>query len=159
MSKTESKPKKATTVTAKQRKYAKEYVRNGGNGKKAAKAAYNVKKDEHATQIASRNNNKPAVQDEIKRELERQGITIGNALRPIAKGLEAKVRDAKGGLVKDEDGNPIDDLDVQLKSSDRALKLLGVDTKQQTDVNVSLSIDAKRFGGEFVMEGEVVDEK
>lgn len=131
-------------VTEKEQKFVKEYVKNGGNGSKAALKAYKTDKPKQAATIAARNLQKPKIRDLLNEELKRQGITLERALQPIGKALVA--------TKKDTDGSVVEDLDTQLKGSDRALKLLLPD--QKSDINVSLNIDSAHFGGEFVIEGE-----
>lgn len=51
------------------------------------------------------------------------GITVDDALVPIRKGLKAKrIVEVEGDFIETE----VDDLNLQLKASDRALKLLGL---------------------------------
>lgn len=132
-------------ITPKERNFVKEYARNGGNGTKAALKTYKTDKPRQAATIAAKNLKKPKIRDLLKEELQRQGITLERALQPIGKALVA--------TKKDTDGSTVEDLDTQLKGSDRALKLLLPDQKG-SDINVNLNIDSAHFGGEFVVEGE-----
>ena len=139
----------------KDKKFVKEYAKNCGNGTKAALKAYKSKTPKQASTVATRKLKNPTILEALQKELKKQGITLGSAIAPIAKGLVAKKRDLKlGELMFDENGEPLDDLDVQLKASDRALKLLL--PKDSPDINFNLHIDSANFGGEFVREGEIV---
>lgn len=71
-------------------------------------------KDSTAVSNTDKILNKPHVKTALENALIKHNITIDRALAPIAKGLE----------VKKENGE--DDIHAQLKASDRALKLLGV---------------------------------
>ena len=136
-------------ITPKERSFVKEYVKNGGDGAKAVLKTYNTSKPKQAAAIASKNLKKPKIRDLLKEELQRQGITLEKALQPISKALVA--------TKKDVDGSTIDDLDTQLKGSDRALKLL-IDQPEKTgSLNLNLNIDSAHFGGEFVVDGEEID--
>lgn len=138
----------------KDKKFVKEYAKNCGNGTKAALKAYKSKTPKQASTVATRKLKNPTIQEALQKELKKQGITIGSAIAPIAKGLVAKKRGLDGRIMKDENKEPIDDLDTQLKASDRALKLLL--PKDSPDINFNLHIDSANFGGEFVREGEIV---
>jgi hypothetical protein len=151
--------KKATTpMTEKQKKLVKAVVKNGGNKTKAGMAVYKTKKPANAQRMAAKALKQPNVQQALEAELKKQGITLESSIAPISKGLKAKVRNMKGALVCDEDGNPIDDIDTQLKASDRALKLLLPKERPEANLSFNFNIDSAKFGGEFVKEGEIVDE-
>lgn len=129
-------------LTKKEVKFAKEYARNGGNGTAAALVSYETKKRKRASTIASRTLKKPEVQATIKDELAKQNITVTRALAPIAKALTA--------TKKDIDGSVVDDLDMQLKGSDRAIKLLlpdlrGVDSPSINTEVRSITINVKNY--------------
>lgn len=152
--------RKATRpVTEKQKKLVKAMVKTGGNKTKAGMIAYKTKKPANAKKMADKALKQPNVQQALERELKKQGITLDAAIAPIAKGLVAKKRDLKyGELMFDENGEPLDDLDTQLKASDRALKLLLPKDTPEANLNFNFKIDATKFGGEFVKEGEIVNE-
>lgn len=152
--------KKATTpMTEKQKKLVKAVVKNGGNKTKAGMEVYKTKKPANAQRMAAKALKQPNVQQALEKELKKQGVTLENAIAPIAKGLKAKKRDLKfGELMFDENGEPLDDLDTQLKASDRALKLLLPKDIPEANLNFNFKIDSAKFGGEFVKEGEIVDE-
>jgi len=62
-------------VTIKQKLFVKEYLSNGGNGTKAALAVYGTKDSHTAHQIAYENLRKPAVIQELRRNLESLGLS------------------------------------------------------------------------------------
>ena len=119
------KPKK---LTVKQTKFVKAYVANDGNGTQAALSVYNTTDLDTARAIGSENLAKPSIRDAVDKALELHGITINDAVEPIAKALKAKRTYYVDGvkIVTDDD-----DLDMQLKGSDRALKLMGTEQKGQ----------------------------
>lgn len=135
--------------TNKEKELAKAYVKNGGNGAKAALEVYNTKNPRVAATIASTVLKKPNVKSALEKELKKQGITLSRSLAPIAKGLVA---------TKKEDGQTVDDIDTQLKASDRALKLLLPKQQLDSGFNFNLNIDSAHFGGEFVIDGGSNDE-
>ena len=143
-------------LTEKEKKLVKAYVKNGGNGTKAVLEAYDTKSPKRASTLACDKLKKPKIQNAIEKELKRQGITLESAISPIAKGLKAKKRGLDGRIIRDENKNPVEDIEVQLRASDRALKLLL--PKEKTDLNFNLNIDSAHFGGEFVIDGEVENE-
>lgn len=78
---------------------------------------------------------KPKVQEALQAELEKQGITLEKALKPIADGLEA---DKPGWTDKDgvfHEGTR--DHSIRLKASGMALDLMGV--KQQKDSGTTVN--------------------
>ncbi len=150
--------KAAGPMTEKQKKLVKTLAKNGGNKTKAGMVAYKTKKPDNARKMAQKALKQPNVQQALEQELKKQGITLESSIAPISKGLRAKARNMKGELICDENGEPIDDLDTQLKASDRALKLLLPKEQVEANLNFNFKIDAAKFGGEFVKEGEIVNE-
>lgn len=136
-------------LSEKEKKLVKAYAKNGQNGAAAAMKAYNTKHPKTAATIATRVLKRPDVRAELTKELKRQGITLTNSLAPIAKGLVA---------TKKADGETVDDLDTQLKASDRALKLLLPKEQLDSGLNFNLKIDSAHFGGEFVIDSEAENE-
>lgn len=120
----DKKPKK---LTIKQKKFVKEYVKNDGNGRDAAKAVYDVASDESAAVIASQNLNKVNVKEAIELALAKHNITIDAALAPIADGLIAtKEQYTEHGVVETKDHS------TRLKASGMALKLMGAERQDAT---------------------------
>lgn len=127
-------------LTEKEKKLVKAYAKNGGNGTKAALKAYKTKSPKRASAIASKKLKLPKVQNALEKELAKHNITLDRALKPID--------DALGD----------DDIDIRLKGSDRALKLLLPKEKTENNLNFNFNIDSARFGGEFVVDSEVSNE-
>lgn len=127
-------------MTEKEKKFVKAYAKNGGNGTKAALKAYKSKNDKQASSVASTKLKSPKIQDALAKELKAQKITLKKAISPIADALNDQ------------------DIEVRLKGSDRALKLLLPKEKTENNLSFNLNIDSAHFGGEFVIEGETVDE-
>lgn len=97
----------ANKLTPKQAKFVKEYIKNDGNGTKAALKAYNAKNEHTATVIASENLTKPDIQRALLKAAERMGVTEELIMQPVVDALH------------DES------LDMRLKGHDRIVKLTG----------------------------------
>lgn len=93
-------------LTVKQAKFVKEYVKNDGNGTKAALKAYDAKDETVASSIATENLRKPYIMDELLKAARRQGITEEKIIQPVVDALN------------DEQ------LDMRLKGHDRIVKLI-----------------------------------
>ena len=105
-------------LTVKQAKFVKEYVKNDGNGAKAALKVYDTKDYDTAKVIASENLTKPYLMDEILKAARRQGITEDKIIQPVVDALDS------------------DELDMRLKGHDRIVKLIN-----GKDNGVSLNIE------------------
>jgi len=77
---------------------------------------------------------KPHVQEALQQALVKHGITLDQAVAPIGKALTATKVVITG---KDEDAfaEVVEDIDLQLKGSDRALKLMGISNPEGGTVN------------------------
>lgn len=88
-------------MTIKQGLFVKKYLENGGNGTQAALAVYGTEDRHTAHQIAYENLRKPAVIQELKRNLEKLGLTD--------EFLDGSVREIiESGLVNKEESRPAD---------------------------------------------------
>lgn len=114
-------------LTIKQKKFVKAYIANDGNGRDAAKAAYDVKTDGVAASIASENLNKPNIREAIEQALAKHEITIDAAVKPIADGLHATRTIVAGDH---EQGLEVADHSIRLKASGMALKLMGAEKQE-----------------------------
>jgi len=94
----------------------------GQTKKAAALNAYDTTDPNTASAIASETLRKPKVQEALRKELEKQGITIEAVVKPVAKALVAKTESGE------------DDIELQLKGHDRAMKLL-IDKDEQKGGN------------------------
>lgn len=113
-------------LTLKQKGFIKEYVKTK-NGTEAVLKTYNTTDKSTAGMIASENLSKPKIQEALEKALVKHDITLDKSLIPIAKGLEAKrIKEVEGDFYETD----VDDIDTQLKASDRALKLLGITSQQ-----------------------------
>ena len=138
-----SKTAKEPELTVKETIFIKEFVKNGGNKTRAALKAYNTDDYQMAAVIGYKNLMKPRIRNIVEEELERQGITLELAIKPVAKALVA---------TKEVEGETVDDLELQLKGHDRAAKLMGLNERQDAN-NYNFHIDKAAFGGEFVDNG------
>ncbi len=101
-------------LTLKQAKFIAN-IASGMSGTKSVMDAYGISNVNIAAVIASENLRKLKIQQALKTGLEKHNISLDSAIRPIGLGLKAKI------VVGDKE---FDDLDTQLKASDRALQLL-----------------------------------
>jgi hypothetical protein len=120
---------KKPKLTVKQAKFVKG-VAEGKPKYKAAMDAYNTTSMDVAANIANENLKKTTIQEALHIALEKAGITVDLAVAPISQAL------------KD------DDLDMRLKGSDRALRLMLPKTDNPT-VNINFNQAAQRDSDEF----------
>lgn len=89
---------------------------------------------ESAAVQANRMLKKDNVQEALAEAFEKHGITLDVAIAPIGKALTAKKVEMRTGKITTEDGKvveqtfaeEVEDVELQLKGSDRALKLMGI---------------------------------
>lgn len=115
-------------MTTKQKIFVKEYVASNGNATEAAAKTYNVTDRNVARSIGAENLTKPAIRNEIDELMQKHELTIDKALLPISKALKSKkaIREWNYEDKQWDVVDHVDDLDMQLKASDRVLKLHGV---------------------------------
>lgn len=114
----------AKALTVKELKLAKAKAQGKKHIEAWDQAGYS-QNSSNATKIANTQKilSKPNVQEALQKELAKQGITLEQAIAPISKALKAKkVVQIEGDFFETE----VEDLDMQIKGSDRALKLMGV---------------------------------
>lgn len=131
---------KTRALTPKQEIFKAEVVKNGGNATAAAQVAYPNATYGSAKTIGWENMTKLDLAKAIRKELNRQGVTLEKALRPIAKGLEAKTKDGA------------DDLAKQMMAHDRWLKASTIDKEDNgLQLNIEnaqgIEITFKNMGG------------
>lgn len=115
---------KEPTLTIKEINFIKGIVA-GKTKQRAVLDAYNVKSPATASVMASEALKRPNVQAALAIAMERHGITLDKAIEPIGKALNAtKVQITGQG--NETVSEVVEDLEMQLKGSDRALKLMGV---------------------------------
>jgi len=108
-------------------------VKAKAKGKTHVEAYHEVYSPTAADSTAAQNTTKilqkPHVKEALHKALEAKGITLDKALEPVAKALNAKkVVQIEGDFYETE----VDDLDMQIKGSDRALKLMGISGKDDS---------------------------
>ena len=119
-------------LTTKQKAFAEEYIRNGGNGTQAAMKVYDTEDNATARSIASENLTKPNIMDELLRTAERLGVTREKVVSPVIDALDSQ------------------DLEMRLKGHDRMIKMLnGKDTGLSLNIESAsgIEISFKNFGG------------
>lgn len=127
-------------LTPKQEIFSAELIKNGGNATAAALKAYPNATYASAKTIGWENMTKLDLAKAIRKEFNRQGVTLEKALRPIVKGLEAKTKDGA------------DDLDKQMRAHDRWLKASTIDKEDNgLQLNIEnaqgIEITFKNMGG------------
>lgn len=122
-------PKQELTV-----KQAK-LVKGRAEGKTILQAANDANylpnaKDEVRRVEASKTLQKPYVKEALDIAFKKHGIDLDSAIAPIGKALKAtKVQIHGNG--EEAFAEVVEDIDLQLKGSDRALKLMGVSSKDE----------------------------
>lgn len=119
-------------LTTKQKAFAEEYIRNGGNGTQAAMKAYDTESYKTASAISVENLEKPLIIEELVKTARRLGVTEEKIVSPVIDALDSQ------------------DLDMRLKGHDRMIKMLnGKDTGLSLNIeNASgIEISFKNFGG------------
>jgi len=127
-------------LTPKQEIFSAELIKNGGNATAAALKAYPNATYASAKTIGWENMTKLDLAKAIRKEFNRQGVTLEKALKPIVKGLDAV----------DKEGN--DDLDKQMRAHDRWLKASTIDKEDNgLQLNIEnaqgIEITFKNMGG------------
>lgn len=118
----------------------------GKTRQEAYKEAYNPPKTTKASTIhgnTSKILRRPHVKDAMEKALIKHDITLDNALSPVGKALKAthKVYNKETKEIE-----IIDDLDTQLKGSDRAIKLLNIDNNSGQSLHLHLHQARDKYG-------------
>lgn len=119
-------------LTTKQKAFAEEYIRNGGNGTQAALKTYETEDYQTASSISKDNLQKPLILEELIKTARRLGVTEEKIVSPVIDALDSQ------------------DLDMRLKGHDRMIKMLnGKDNGLSLNIeNASgIEISFKNFGG------------
>jgi phage terminase small subunit len=120
-------------LTLKQNNFVKEYLRNGGNGTQAALKTYDTTDYMTAHDIASKNLQKPAIQNTIEEKLQSVGITVEESAREIKSLATSQVEKVSA--------------DTKLKANIELLKLLNAyPGTKNTNLNLSLRGNIKDLG-------------
>ena len=111
-------------ITVKEAKLVKG-IAMGKTKQQAGLDAYDTTDPATASAIATETLKKPKVQEALQKALAKHGIDMDSAVAPIGKALRAtKVQITGQG--DQAFAEVVEDVDLQLKGSDRALKLMGV---------------------------------
>lgn len=94
----------------------------------AAMEAYNASTPEAASSIASNTLKKVNVQEALQAELAKQGLTLDKVVAPVVKAMNATIKVRVDGETIDTGQ---DDLEMQLKGHDRAMKILNVNQAKE----------------------------
>lgn len=126
---------KGTLVTPGEAKFV-QGMAEGKTQQRAAFEAFNAQKLETASVMADEILKKPRVQEALEKALDHHGITIEEAVKPIADGLKATRT-----MVNSENqevAREVPDHSIRLKASGMALRLLGA---ENGDSNKSAGIN------------------
>lgn len=115
-------------------------IAEGKTIQKAALEAGYGSNPESASAIASETLKNPKVQDALQMELARQGITIEDVVAPVAKALKAKKIIFHGKESGEAFADEVEDVELQLKGHDRAIKILGFNGKEEGTTNNFIQI-------------------
>ncbi len=111
-------------ITIKEAKLIKGIVA-GKTKRQAAMEAFDVERIETAAVMASHALRKVNVQQALEEAMKKHGIDLDSAIAPIGKALKAKRIQITGSgdqMFTEE----VEDVEMQLKGSDRALKLMNI---------------------------------
>lgn len=111
-------------LTPKQKVFVTE-VAKGKSGTQAALTAYDTDSPKTASVIATENLAKPSVKQALEPIFAKHDINLDSAIAPIGQALKAQkvIITGQGDQAFAE---VVDDVELRLKGSDRALKLLGI---------------------------------
>lgn len=118
-----------TKLTPKQAKFVRG-IAEGKTNTQSALEAYDTESYEVANAIAVENLQKPSIQEAVEIARVKLNLTPERALKPI------------------DDALNDDDLEMRLKGSDRALKIMGITGKKEpsnTNVFIGNQFNAKEF--------------
>lgn len=129
-------------LTPKQAKFV-QGIADGKPAYKAALDAYDAADMNSASTIAAENLQKLTVKEALEPILAKHEINLDTAIAPIGKGLKA---------IKQNEftGEKTEDLQTQLKASDRALKLLGIGVDKTPQGNTFVQVNnykADKYSG------------
>ena len=113
------------------------FVKKVGEGKPprvSAYESYNLKNPKAASTLANNVMSKPNVKEAILKIFDKKGINLEKAVEPLIKGLNAKrIYSSINGLEETD----LDDLGIQMKASEKILKMMGVDDGIKDNVNTN----------------------
>lgn len=118
-------------LTPKQAKFV-EGIARGKTQAQSALEAYDTDNERVASAIASENLTKPVIRQALEPIFEKHNISLETAIAPIGKALTA-TKVVIHGNKEDAFAEVVEDLDMQLKGSDRALKLMGIGQDKSGD--------------------------
>lgn len=106
-------------------------VASGKTKRQAGKDAGYQGTDETISVRVSNTLKKDNVQEALQEELIRQGISLEQIVAPVSKALKAQKKFYEDGELVAED----DDIELQLKGHDRAIKMLGLQKSGEVTLN------------------------
>jgi phage terminase small subunit len=112
-------------LTPKQTKFVAGIAKGKTSTQAVVDAGYKVKDRKVARSIGYENLTKPDIKEFIAPLLKKHDITLDTAIAPIGKALKA-TKVVIHGNKEDAFAEVVDDTELQLKGSDRALKLMGI---------------------------------
>ena len=124
--------RKGESLTTKQKLFVREYVKQNGNGQKAALRVYDAKNGNVARNIASENLAKPNVKEELDRVLQKGELQLN------------KITDRLSDIIISEPAKGFSGADV-LEAVKTGLKLHGVLTERKVTTTYNLNADLNKL--------------
>ena len=124
--------RKGESLTTKQKLFVREYVKQNGNGQKAALRVYDAKNGNVARNIASENLAKPNVKEELDRVLQKGELQLN------------KITDRLSDIIISEPAKGFSGADV-LEAVKTGLKLHGVLTERKVTTTYNLNADLAKL--------------
>ena len=128
-------------ITPKEKTFVDEYVKNGGNGAKAASVSHNIKNSRSGASLASIYLKKPKIKAELETVLAQKDITHDTVAEKIREGMEANVvSNYKGGAKPSE----IPDMNARHKYVGTAAEMLKMFPAKQVEtksINIDLEVE------------------
>lgn len=123
----------------KQAKFVKG-IAEGKSPTVSALDAYETESYGTAAVIASENINKPNIKSAIDAVMEKQGITMERIIEPVNKALSA-TKVVIHGNGEEAFAEVVEDIELQLKGHDRAMKLMTIGMPKDQPGNISINFN------------------
>jgi len=135
-------------ITVKSAKLVKGIAEGKTKQQAALDAGYGTN-PESASAIATETLKNPKVQEALQEELARQGITMYDIVAPVTKALKAKKIIFHGKDSGEAFVGEVEDVELQLKGHDRAMKIIGASAKEGGD-NIYIFNKGDLVGSKYV---------
>lgn len=131
----------AKKLTVKEAKLVKAKAQGKTHVEAADIAEYLPNANNNTKQVeVARTLNKPHVKEALDIAFRKHGIDLDAAIAPIGRALKATKVQISGNDTEGHFAEVVEDIDLQLKGSDRALKLMGIGNQQEGATNNFIQI-------------------